>query len=449
MIRRSYFNTAFSGLIVLLFFASGSFVSQTQTDETNTRMFPPGPMPDRIMQNLAENPAESLAFAWRSTLINEPAFVEIAPFRSGSDFSKSAKRFEAEHYQVEFHGFTDHYFKATVAGLTPDTRYLARVGSECCRSEWFEARTAPEAFEPFTFIYVGDTQNDILPYAPRVYRNIATHFPDARFLMHAGDLVLSSGDDDTWGEFYEAGSWLFRQIPQFPSPGNSDHHRWTLDPVDTRKLYPQWHATFNLPANGPDGLEGVTYYVDYPGIRLISLYSNFESMADDRHIYIREGVRVTPEMVAAQTEWLDEVLASNEQPWTAVTFHHPVYTAREDRENEWLREEWKSLFEQYGVDLVLQGHDHLYSRGHGPDSLETGAVPVYVISLAGPKMRPVDFNHTWFDTAHEGIQMYQAIHVSPKELRYEAYGQKRELLDAFVIRRDNDGTRSFTDLWNN
>ncbi|TVQ72637.1 MAG: metallophosphoesterase family protein [Balneolaceae bacterium] len=445
----SHLICVLTGLITLVLITAITPFSAGQHAEKNNRQFPPGPWPDRIMQNLTENPAGSLAFAWRSTQNRETAYVEIAPFRSGPDFSELVERFNAEHHQVYFHGLTDHYFKATVGELTPDTRYLVRVGSDCCRSEWFEARTAPEAFEPFSFIYVGDTQNDILSYAPRVYRNIATHFPDARFVMHAGDLVLSSGDDDTWGEFYEAGSWLFRQIPQFPAPGNSDHNRWTLEPVDTRKLYPQWHATFNLPGNGPEGLEGVTYYVDYPGMRLISLYSNFESMADDRHIYIREDLRVTHELVASQTEWLENVLASNEQPWTAVVFHHPVYTARNDRENEWLRNEWKDLFDWYGVDLVLQGHDHLYSRGHGPDSLETGSVPVYAISLAGPKMRPADKNHTWFDVVHEGIQMYQAIHVSEKELRYEAFGQKRELLDAFVIARDSNGTKHFTDLWNN
>lgn len=436
-------------LFILFIFIGGQFTGCQKTDqtepETGYRHFPPSPFPDRIMQNLTVNPSRSLAFSWRSTRNKEAAYAELAPLVSGSDISRYAERFDAEHFSMDFHDYTDHYFKVTAENLEPDTRYLARLGSECCRSEWFEVRTAPLEFEPFTFIYVGDTQNDIIPYAPRVYRNISTHFPDARFIMHAGDLVLSSGDDDTWGEFFEAGSWLFRQIPQIPTPGNSDHHRWSLEPVDTRKLYPQWHNTFNLPLNGPEGLEGVTYYVDYPGIRLISLYSNFESMSDDRHIYIRENVRVTPELVELQTEWLKEVLESNEQPWTAITFHHPVYTARSDRENEWLRKEWKELFERHGVDLVLQGHDHLYSRGHGPDSLQTGAVPVYVISLAGPKMRPVDYSHTWFDTAHEGIQMHQAIHVSDLQLRFEAFGQKRELLDSFVIKRDRNGIKSFHD----
>lgn len=413
-------------------------------------MYSPGDRPDRIMQNVSGSPSTELAFAWRSKPAATTAFAEIAAFSNSSDFHESIRTIPARSYTVGFDDFEDHYYKVNINSLEPDTRYLVRVGSEEHRSEWFETRTAPAQFEPFTFIYLGDTQNDIIPYAPRVYRSVAQHFPEARFVMHAGDLVLSSGNDDTWGEFYESGSWLFRQIPQFPSTGNSDHNRWKTEPVDTRKLYDQWHVTFNLPQNSPPGLENVTYYVDYPGIRLISLYSNFESISDDRVIMLSDEVEVTPELVELQTEWLRETLASNTQPWTAVVYHHPVYTARENRENEWLRDSWKPLFEEFGVDLVLQGHDHLYARGHGPDSLSTGnAIPVYTISVAGPKMRDIDQNHTWFDVAHQNLQMYQAIHLSSDTLHYQAFHAGREIADEFMIIRNGDGQKSFTDLYNN
>ncbi|TVQ11861.1 MAG: metallophosphoesterase family protein [Balneolaceae bacterium] len=423
-----------------------SFGCTPDSDTISPRVFTPAPGPDRIVQNLSEHPHSELAFAWRSSEKDKPAYAEVAEFSNSSDFHDTIRTFPATAHSVHFDGFTDSYYKVNVEGLEPDTRYLVRVGSDSNRSEWFSVSTAPETFEPFTFLYVGDTQNDIIPYAPRVYNTIAGHFPDARFIVHAGDLVLSSGNDDTWGEFFEAGSWLFRQTAQLPAPGNSDHNRLAIEPVDTRKLYPQWHAAFNVPQNGPEGLENVTYYVDYPGIRVISLYSNFESVEDDREIYIRDGVQVTPELVQAQTDWLQEVLASNTQPWTAVTFHHPVYTAREDRENEWLRDQWKPLFDEYGVDLVLQGHDHLYARGHGPDSLETNAIPVYIISVAGPKMRDIDPNHTWYDVGFENMQLYQAIHLTRDTLHYQAFNLSREIVDEFKITVDAGRQKIFNDL---
>lgn len=418
------------------------------TNLQSDRVYPPTLHPDRIMQNLADDPSTQIALAWRSGDKDPAQFVEVVLHSTGSDFHEGISTSDAKAYTVEFHGFEDLYYKATVNGLEPSTRYMMRVGSENHRSEWFDVQTAPNSFEPFTFFYVGDIQNDISPYAARIFRNMTTHFPDARFIMHAGDLVWSRGDDDTWGEWYDSGSWLFRKIPSIMATGNSDHHRWTLEPIDRRMVFPQWHSTFNLPQNGPENMENVTYYVDYPGIRLISLYSNFESIADDREIYITPDIQVTPEMAEAQTRWLEEVLANNSQPWTAVTYHHPVYTAREDRENEWLRNSWLPLFEEYGVDLVLQGHDHLYSRGHGPDSLQTADIPVYTISVAGPKMRDLDTNHTWYDVAHEGLQMYQAIHLDEDRLHYEAFNLNGEVVDSFEILRSADGAKTFKDGFN-
>ena len=38
----------------------------------------------------------------------------------------------------------------------------------------------------------------------------------------------------------------------------------------------------------------------------------------------------------------------------------------EGRDFEYARKIWKPLFDKYGVDLVLNGHDHTYARGHIP-----------------------------------------------------------------------------------
>lgn len=64
-----------------------------------------------------------------------------------------------------------------------------------------------------------------------------------------------------------------------------------------------------------------------------------------------------------QKAWLEKVLKDNPRKWSIVTFHHPIYSASARRDNSSLREAWKPLFDQYNVDLVLQGHDHTYARG--------------------------------------------------------------------------------------
>ena len=57
---------------------------------------------------------------------------------------------------------------------------------------------------------------------------------------------------------------------------------------------------------------------------------------------------------------------------------------------------WLPLFEKYDVDLVVQGHDHAYGRGNlnaneqglpeGADAATSHTGPVYLVSVAGPKM---------------------------------------------------------------
>lgn len=75
--------------------------------------------------------------------------------------------------------------------------------------------------------------------------------------------------------------------------------------------------------------------MDYQDARIISLNSNV--------------------MQAEQIPWLEEVLANNPQKWTIVTYHHPLFSASEGRENTRLREAWKPLFDKYQVDLPCRG----------------------------------------------------------------------------------------------
>lgn len=43
-------------------------------------------------------------------------------------------------------------------------------------------------------------------------------------------------------------------------------------------------------------------------------------------------------------------------------FHHPVYSIKGKNEQSSVRWMFDSLLREYGVDLVLQGHEHNYAR---------------------------------------------------------------------------------------
>jgi 3',5'-cyclic AMP phosphodiesterase CpdA len=66
--------------------------------------------------------------------------------------------------------------------------------------------------------------------------------------------------------------------------------------------------------------------------------------------------------LAKQRDWLRTVLADSTADWQIVAFHHPAYTCGTYRGHPAVLSRWVPLFERYGVDLVLSGHDHNYQR---------------------------------------------------------------------------------------
>jgi 3',5'-cyclic AMP phosphodiesterase CpdA len=65
---------------------------------------------------------------------------------------------------------------------------------------------------------------------------------------------------------------------------------------------------------------------------------------------------------AKQRDWLRTALAASTTRWQIVAFHHPAYTCGGYLGNSSVLSRWVPLFERYGVDLVLAGHDHNYQR---------------------------------------------------------------------------------------
>jgi hypothetical protein len=184
--------------------------------------------------------------------------------------------------------------------------------------------------------------------------------------------------------------------------------------------------------NGPSGLEETVYWFDYQGARIVSLNSN--------------------ERIDEQRDWLKSVLSESDRPkWTIVTFHHPVYSASGDRDNPGVRAAWRPVFEEHGVDLVLQGHDHAYARSGlgGPINVPEGVRgkrgnTVYVVSVSGPKM--YELQDRWkVSRQASGVQLFQVIRVSPEKIQYEARLATGDPYDAFSLEKDKDGKTTMTE----
>jgi hypothetical protein len=385
----------------------------------------PSAVPDRIVLTWETDPATSQAVTWRTDATVSQGTVEVALADASPRFVEGAKPFPAEVTAIETASGVAHYHSANLEGLQPATRYAYRVGHGEVWSEWSHFRTAHEGPAPFTFVYFGDAQNNILSMWSRTLRSAWADAPRAAFMLHAGDLVNRANRDLEWGEWFEAGDWIPATVPAIPTPGN---HEYEKDEEGNRSLSSLWRPHFRLPVEDLPGLEETVYFIDYQGVRIVSLNSN-------------EGIE-------GQAEWLESVLGSNPHPWAIVTFHHPVFSAAEGRDNPALREHWKPILDRHRVDLVLTGHDHTYGRGRnlaeGANRVEPLAGTVYVVSVSGPKMYSLG-GQPWRDRAAENTQLYQVISIDGDRLHYEARTAVGDLYDAFELVKVEGGPNRLVD----
>lgn len=417
-----YTRRLFACLSLLMFSAALFAQPSTQPDR-----FPPGLYPDRIILTWKSNPATSIAVTWRTSTEVTKGQAQIALADPGPDFVEKAAKKPAQTETLKSEYGLAHYHSVNIEGLSPNTTYAIRVGDSLRWSEWTHFTTAKAELAPFSFIYFGDAQTELKSLWSRCIREAVLQAPKASFMIHAGDLINNARRDEEWGEWHYAGGWLNFKIPSIATPGN--HEYSYRDAQNKVALTPHWRAGFTLPENGPKGLEESCYYVDYQGVRIVSLNTQAYLFFDQDSV--------------SQIQWLEKVLAENPHPWSVVTMHHPVYSSKEGRDNPTIREKLKPIFEKYGVDLVLQGHDHTYGRG---GNIPEGKLyadakgPVYVVSVSGPKMYDISLGD-WMYRAASNTQLYQIVQVDAQRIRYEAYTVTNQLYDAFEIRRQGDKKR--------
>lgn len=400
---------------------------------------------DRIVLTPGADPSRDMAVAFRTSTAQATAEAQIAIAVDGPTLEEKARTITGTSLPNEssYGPATYHHIRFT--GLIPDTVYAYRVKGAAGWSEWLQFRTAAAEAKPFRFLYLGDIQNGILTYASRVIRQAFHANGDIRLVAHAGDLVAQRDDldhDDEWGEWNEAGGYNWSIVPQLPATGNHEYVDQILpDGKESRKLGPYWPLQFALPANGAATVQSTTYHVDYQGVRFI----------------VMDGTSATElGSLAQQTAWLDATLAASKATWNVVLFHQPIFTCARPKDTAKLKAAWKPIFDARKVDLVLQGHDHCYSRltseqgrSAATAARKNGAAqgPVYLVSVTGSKMYGLnDRSGSQPDKVAEATELYQIVDVADKKLTMRTYTASGRLYDGFSLERRNDGKNYLTNL---
>lgn len=308
--------------------------------------------------------------------------------------------------------------KVIATELEPGTTYSYRVGSgeEKGWSEPAIFTTENDSKEPLTFINVTDSQGvteaDFARWGATLDKAFAT-FPNARFIVHNGDLTEDPEDETAWDHFFgKAQKWLPR-IPLMPVTGNHDEVNGQAD---------RYTSHFNLPDNGASGsIPGTTYSFDVGPAHIVVL--NTESNLEE------------------QTKWLQKDLVSTDKPWKIIAMHRGAYGGNTYKKVA----KWVPVFEEYGVDLVLQGHNHEYSRsyplmdgqkvGNGEGAIPCRTGIVYVVThTAGQKFNEKK-EEQFYHKVHfqHRKQMFAGITIQGDTLTFQAYDVDGEKLDEFML----------------
>ena len=131
-----------------------------------------------------------------------------------------------------------------------------------------------------------------------------------------------------------------------------------------------------------------------------------------------------------QTAWLRRSLRDSTARWKLVAFHHPAFTCGKYRGAPAVRRRWVPLFERYGVDLVLSGHDHNYQR-----FTPRRGVTYVVHGGGGSRLYPLEPCPTDSLPRRRALKARGWIYVRAGEraLRVRAIGPAGHVRDAFTI----------------
>jgi Purple acid Phosphatase, N-terminal domain/Calcineurin-like phosphoesterase len=265
---------------------------------------------------------------------------------------------------------------ARLTSLQPGTDYIYAAMHDGAHPELGTVRTAPGGRAPFTFTSFGDQATPTLGKpagAGYVSDNLgspaagdltaAIERVDPLFHLVNGDLCYANLATDrvrTWSDWFENNSRSARYRPWMPAAGNHENELGN-GPIG----YGAYQTYFTVPDSGAEPtLRGLWYAFTAGSVRIISLSNDDVCYQDGGNSYVRGYSG------GAQRRWLEaELSTSRANPdidWIVVCMHQVVVSTVDkfNGADRGIRESWVPLFDRYGVDLVVCGHEHHYERSH-------------------------------------------------------------------------------------
>ncbi|MFC5650384.1 PA14 domain-containing protein [Paenibacillus solisilvae] len=344
-------------------YADGTVVTSLKFNPTNLSELV-NYSPIAIAMSIYGSAKTNRSFAWYTNYNrpqNAPAnatdsIVEVVPASESFD-SPDVKRFVGKPEETKIlnnlkitnsttGSFISH--KVLVEGLTPGTAYKYRVGAENYWSQTGTFTTEGENENTFNFLYMTDSQgSNTQDYS--VWANTMTqalqHVTDPKFLLMTGDQVDAGALESQWLDYFGEPQDMLMNLPIQAAVGNhegpyNDNYYYHLN-------YPNNSIEDPLPP-------GSVYAYDY-GDAHIMVLNTMDIGWDDRQ----------KASFSHEIEWLKREVAQTDKKWKIVAFHKAIYSVGNhaiESDILALRQMLYPVFDELGIDVVLQGHDHTFMR---------------------------------------------------------------------------------------
>lgn len=237
----------------------------------------------------------------------------------------------------------------------------------------------------YSFLFFGDTQTadgttDYNIWSEYVLATYESYDETIAFGLFAGNLVSDSANVQDWMMIYDRLEPFFVDKPMMTVLGKNE--------VTEREAYTDMVV---LPTNGKQKEE--YYYCDYGDAFIINLNSCIFTEEYRNTLSSEEEYQ---ERLVEATEWLERMLKTNDRPWVIINMSQKDTC-----------QEWKDLFAEYDVDLILVGGSDAMIADTG-----TGIVTVSSSYVDGASYVKVDVTEeqltvTSYDEQHQVVDCCQ------------------------------------------
>jgi hypothetical protein len=364
------------------------------------------PAPTQLHLQFGADASKTVVASW-STLqrVRNPRMRLGSPHGGFGDIVHADERA----YTDALTGETIYTYHAVADGLDGSADHIYEAYAAGSPAEGGSFRTGPDRRAPFRFTSFGD---QAIPAAVGSGKLVGPHTVNAGYIVDAvealdplfhllnGDLCYANVSDDppaTWRSFFTNNSRSARNRPWMPAAGN--HENESGNGPQGYLAYQTW---FTVPANGqPQPFLGNWYTFKAGNVAVVSLnnddvciqagsFAAYRVANNIDKTYIQDYVRGYS--AGEQKRWLEATLQHHRRDenidWIIVVMHQvAMSSAHFNGADLGIRQEWLPLFEKYGVDLVVAGHEHHYERTHAVSGFDSHATAPNGVGLLTPQAR--------------------------------------------------------------